>query len=284
MAVKQSEMVKKFKIAPFLNIGTKEAPNWVRVRKSTSFDLSLNPETQDYDYIADGSPTTELLRYKPSLSLPITMYKGEPDYDLAFDKFYNLKTGTDAKAQLLIVFFMEKATKDAEQTVHAYRYTPSHAETVTVYSADGTDFYTDAEKTDAAALPADVTPQLVSGEEYRYTQTVADAPVTVYSLDGASFYSDVTLLEAVTVPASYTPELVDGADVTQTVQAFAGYKAWLNECVLSVQNLNSVDSPITVQADFGGHIDRGTVRKVDGVITFTADEVAEGSDDDALTW
>ena len=77
-------MVKKYHIALFLNAGTSENPAWVRVKKSTSLELSMNPETQDYDYIVDQNPTTEVLRYKPSLNQPITMYKGEADYDFAF--------------------------------------------------------------------------------------------------------------------------------------------------------------------------------------------------------
>ena len=45
--------------------------------------------------------------------------------------------------------------------------------TVTVYSPDGTNFYTDSEMTEAAVIPSGVTPTLVSGTEYSY-DTVAD--------------------------------------------------------------------------------------------------------------
>ncbi len=178
-----SELVKKYKVAPFINTGTTAAPVWMRVKKSTSFDLNLNPETQDFEYIADEIPTTELLRYKPSLSLPITMYKGEADYDLAFDKFFNLETGTDAKVELMIVFFMESDSITVDET------------------------------------------------------------------------------------------------------EYSGYKAWRTETVLSVQNLNSVDSTITVQADFSGSITRGVAYKNgENVITFAEDTSSNSSSDDALTW
>lgn len=114
-------MVKKWKIAPFLNKGTKEAAEWFRIKKSTAFDLSLNPETQDYDYIADESPTTELLKYKPSLNQALTMYKGEEDYDFIFKKFFNLDTGSDAESEILLVFFQESSkVTDEEQTEHEY--------------------------------------------------------------------------------------------------------------------------------------------------------------------
>ncbi|WP_449189504.1 FN3 associated domain-containing protein [Treponema lecithinolyticum] len=101
-------IVKKWKIAPFINKGTPSNPEWVRLKKSTALDITLNPVTQDFDYIADESPTTELMSYKPSFNQALTMYKGEADYEMVFQKFYELKTGDDAKAEVLIVFFQEE--------------------------------------------------------------------------------------------------------------------------------------------------------------------------------
>ena len=141
-----SEMVKKYHVALFIK---DDNDNWVRVKKSTAFELSLNPETQDYDYLTDQNPTTELLRYKPSLSQAITMYKDEPDYEIVFSKFYKLDTGSQAKTDILIVFML---------------------------MGDSTN----------------------------------------------------------------------------------GYKAWKNEAVLTVQSMNTVDSTITVDINFGGTIERGT--------------------------
>lgn len=103
-----SDMVKKHKIALFLDKSSTSTPDWVRIKKSTAFDLNLNPETEEFDYIADEFPSSELKKYKPSLSQSLTMYKGEDDYELVFDKFYNLKTGSDAKAKVLIVFYQEE--------------------------------------------------------------------------------------------------------------------------------------------------------------------------------
>ena len=62
------------------------------------------------------------------------------------------------------------------------------------------------------------------------------------------------------------------------------YKAWKTNSLLSVQSFNSVGSTITVQTDFCGTLKRGTVRKVDGAITFIEDETDEANNDDALTW
>lgn len=107
-----SEMVKKYKIAPFLNTAKdasgfvdKTTPTWTRIKKTASFDLNLNPETEDYDYIADENPTTELKDYKPSFNTPLVMYKGEADYEFVFDKMFNLDVGSKAKSEILLVFF-----------------------------------------------------------------------------------------------------------------------------------------------------------------------------------
>lgn len=113
-----SEMVKKWKIAPFINKGTALSPEWVRIKKSTAFDLTLNGETSQYDYISDESPTTELLRYAPSLSQALTMYKGEEDYNLVFDLFYELKTGSEAHKEILIAFFMESEEGSDDKTYY----------------------------------------------------------------------------------------------------------------------------------------------------------------------
>ena len=96
--------IKKYQVKLFLNVGTTDVPKWVRITKSTDNTITMNPETKDYDFIADESPTTEIERYKPSLNQPVTMYKGQADYEYLFGKMYQLAVGDDAKAQILIVF------------------------------------------------------------------------------------------------------------------------------------------------------------------------------------
>lgn len=108
-------MVKKHQIAPFLNkavdsetgLVDKTTPDWMRICMSTAFDLNMNPETEDRDYICDEAPTTELKQYKPSFNTPLVMHKNEPDYEFIFGKFFNQDTGDKAKSELLLVFFQE---------------------------------------------------------------------------------------------------------------------------------------------------------------------------------
>lgn len=108
-------MVRKHQIAPFLNTAIdsttklvdKEDPTWTRICKTASFDLNMNPETEEFDYICDEQPTTELKKYNPSFSTPLVMHEKEDDYKFIFEKFYRLKVGDEAKSELLLVFFQE---------------------------------------------------------------------------------------------------------------------------------------------------------------------------------
>lgn len=100
-------MVKKHLIGLFLNTGTSAAPVWKRIKKSTALTITMNPETQDFDYIADESPTTELMKYKPTIDQDLTMYKGEEDYELVWPYFYEMRTGSDAHIECMVVFMQE---------------------------------------------------------------------------------------------------------------------------------------------------------------------------------
>jgi len=111
-------MIKKHQIGLFLNTAEKGAasPSWTRVKKSTELTISMDAETEDVDYIADESPTTELKQYKPSIEQPLKMIKGEPDFEAVWPKFYSLATGQDAKMDYLVVFIFDKVGtgEDAE--------------------------------------------------------------------------------------------------------------------------------------------------------------------------
>lgn len=105
MALAEGTMVKKYHVALFINTGTTEVPVWTRIQKSTDNTIAMNAETKTFDYIVDESPTDEVDRYKPSLSQPLTMYKGNADYEFFFDKFFAQATGDDAHSDILIVFY-----------------------------------------------------------------------------------------------------------------------------------------------------------------------------------
>lgn len=108
-------MVRKHQIAPFLNkaidsetgLVDKTNPDWMRVCKTASFDLNMNPETEERDYIDQENPVTELKKYNPAFNTPLVMYENEDDYKFIFDKFFKMLTGEEAKSEILLVFYQE---------------------------------------------------------------------------------------------------------------------------------------------------------------------------------
>ena len=120
------ELVKKYKIGLWIYDEAGEMP--VRVEKSTALDISLNPTVNTRDYIVDQHPTNEIDDYAPTLNQSITMYKGNPDYELLFPHAYDLPIGGKAKRNVLIVFMQEPVMRD--------RYTPQTA------WQDGAEYYT----------------------------------------------------------------------------------------------------------------------------------------------
>lgn len=98
-------MVKKHQIGLFIDTGNDTtSPKFRRIKKSTELTISMNPETQTFDYIADESPTTELNKYAPSIDQPLTMYEGEDDFKMLFERFFKMHVGTEAHARVMIVF------------------------------------------------------------------------------------------------------------------------------------------------------------------------------------
>lgn len=100
--------VKKFHVALFVD--ELEKKGYVQIQKSTDNTITMNAETLDRDFIVDESPTTILSKYKPSLSEPLTLVKGEADYDFFWKKFYGMATGSSAKGTLLIVFYNDETS------------------------------------------------------------------------------------------------------------------------------------------------------------------------------
>ena len=102
-----TSLIKKHLTMVFINKGTSDSPEWVQVKKATEFAHSLNPETEERDYIADEQPTTELMQYKPSLSLSVTTIAGEKDFELFYALYIDKLTGEDAKKELLLVYLFD---------------------------------------------------------------------------------------------------------------------------------------------------------------------------------
>lgn len=93
-------MVKKNKIAIWLNNGTA----LTRVKKSTALTISMNPVKTEYDFISDENASTELEGYKPAIDQDLTMFEGEPDYEMIWKHFYQMSIGADAHTNCVIAF------------------------------------------------------------------------------------------------------------------------------------------------------------------------------------
>ena len=95
--------IKKHNYAVYLNNGTSASPSWVRIEKATDFTRALNVETEERNYIADEHATTVIKEYKPSEGLTVDCYKGNPDFEMFYELYKSLATGTDAEKEMLLV-------------------------------------------------------------------------------------------------------------------------------------------------------------------------------------
>ena len=131
----QTKLIKKHLIRPFLNKGTSELPDWVQIKKATEFIRAMNPQTEERDYIADEHPTTEVMDYKPSENLSITMYKGESDFELFYDLYKKRAIGSEAQKEFLLVYIFDSST--VESTTYYYAEKTNASVTVEELNASG---------------------------------------------------------------------------------------------------------------------------------------------------
>ena len=95
----------------------------------------MNPQTEERDYIADEHPTTEVMDYKPSENLSITMYKGEPDFELFYDLYKKRAIGSEAQKEFLLVYIFDSSV--VENKTYYYAEKTSASVTVEELNASG---------------------------------------------------------------------------------------------------------------------------------------------------
>ena len=88
----------------FLDFGTSQTPQWVRLGKSTVFDFAFNPETESFDFIEDETPTEVLKTYKPSMAQEVYLAEGDDAFDELFEMSHQRPTGAAAILPALIVY------------------------------------------------------------------------------------------------------------------------------------------------------------------------------------
>lgn len=130
-----TQLIKKHLIRPFLNKGTSAVPEWVQIKKATEFTRAMNPQTEERDYIADEHPTTVVMDYKPSVNLSVTMYKGEPDFELFYDLYKKRAIGSEAQKEFLLVNIFDSST--VKNTAYYYAEKTNASVTVEELNATG---------------------------------------------------------------------------------------------------------------------------------------------------
>lgn len=107
--------LKKHQTIPFLDVrtGSSSTATWARIGKSTVFDLVLNAQTEENNFIEDEMATTDVTRYAPSLAQELQCNKGDAAFDYLYKMFFDLPTGEEVKKDLLIVFAGNEGTDEA---------------------------------------------------------------------------------------------------------------------------------------------------------------------------
>lgn len=96
--------LRKHQFIPFIDISSTSTPSWARIGKSTIFDLALNANTEDQDFIEDEMPTTEITYYKPTLPQELQTNAGDAAFDFIYEMFKSRPVGEAVKKSVLLVF------------------------------------------------------------------------------------------------------------------------------------------------------------------------------------
>lgn len=80
-----------------------EEYDWVRIDKSTIFDLSFNPQEETYGYIDTANDTTYVKSYQPELPQEIVLDNDNPLYKIMHEFVLAMPTGSNAEVPLLLV-------------------------------------------------------------------------------------------------------------------------------------------------------------------------------------
>lgn len=209
--------------------------DWLRIGKSTQNTVTANPTTNTYDYIDQEQPETELESYSYSMEHDIAAYRGNKDYEWAFEKFYYADTGDNSKGLVLIAFL------DHEDSAGIYKAFVAPA-TFSVSSADWVSgvvnisiAFNDTPQTGIVKGSGQPTfvlapekPSIVQVENTVTIATETTGATIKYTTDGSdpllhgSTYEDeITLTEDVTVKAVAVKD--DAA--SRTVKAYCEYTA-----------------------------------------------------------
>lgn len=101
------ELLKKNQYIPFLDVSqdfTFASSSWKAIDLSTIFELSMNEQTEEYDYICYEAAVTEVESNKPQLPQEIRTVEGNAVHDFIAKHFYDMPVGEQCKVPFLICF------------------------------------------------------------------------------------------------------------------------------------------------------------------------------------
>ena len=106
--------IKRSKIATFLNTGTADEPEWSLIGLGVAEQtIAYNPTTNDYAWIHENTPTTQLDSYKPTIPNPMSAYSGDEVFEFVDKLRIDRAVGDDAKTDMLIVYLYKTETTGA---------------------------------------------------------------------------------------------------------------------------------------------------------------------------
>ena len=102
------EVVERYKKLAFLNItpikGSNTSYDWAIIGHGIEeLQVTYNSQKKTTKYIINKNATTRVNGYQPSIDAEQIAYYGDECFDFVDDIRYNMKTGDDAKTQILLV-------------------------------------------------------------------------------------------------------------------------------------------------------------------------------------
>ena len=96
--------LKKYQTMLHIDTSSTSTPSWARIGKSTVFDLVMNAQTEENDFIEDQQVTTDIMSYKPEISEELQCNKGDAAFDYLYAMFKSRPTGEEVKKSVLLTF------------------------------------------------------------------------------------------------------------------------------------------------------------------------------------
>lgn len=206
-------LIHKTKFVPFIDVARTTPNVWRRIKKSTTYSLTFNPQTKTFDFISSENPEEEVDSYQPALSQSLTMFDDEPDFKTIFNMAFNLPTGGEAHRPALLAFYASKCS------VNTYALTEDHEvnHTKDYYTRTGTEgAYVYTKVAEPAEDPNVAGYYEVSSTITYYKAWLVDSVVKLNTLDSVNQSIDFDLAlnkhktGAVTLNGSGAPTWMEG--------------------------------------------------------------------------